>query len=525
MERKLVRLLAVGRSAYRSQVGTLCVAVAALVLSLSSSTRADSIYVRNGSFSRSTVIELARTLSKSPFATPKRPLPEALADLDYDQYRDLRFRSDAAIWARTRLPYQVQLFHRGFLFADPVEIAVVKGATAERLVYSPRLFVTGSVMTTPLPDEDIGFSGFRLHYPLNRGDYFDELAVFQGASYFRAVGRNQIYGQSARGLAIKTADPEGEEFPAFRAFWIEKPASTSKTITVHALLDSPSVSGAYRFNIRPGDATVMDVDVVLFPRTTLDKLGLAPATSMFLFSVSGRGGVDDFRARVHDSDGLFMVSGVGERLWRPLANPAHLQVSAFQDRAPKGFGLLQRERRFEEYQDLEAHYERRPSLWIEPVGDWGEGAVVLVEIPSRSEIHDNVVVFWSPHKPIPAGSEFRFSYRLHWGNGPQARVPDAHVLATRSGRADPKIGDPGILFVVDYSRMGAGRSSKPPRAHVSASVGEVKNLAVRDNPATGGHRVSFLLDPQEAELSELRLDLDLGAGRRAETWMYRWTAP
>jgi periplasmic glucans biosynthesis protein len=480
---------------------------------------------QDGPFDADTVVALARQLASKPFVPPPASVPAQLTKLTYDQYRDIRFRRSETIWAHPRHAFQLQLLPVGYLFTSPVELAIVKDGRAARIPYRPELFTAGPLVPVPLPQEDVGFSGFRLLYPINDRRRLDEVAVFQGASYFRAVGRGQEYGLSARGLAVKVGHPTGEEFPTFRAFWLEEPGPRSPTMTVHALLDSPSVAGAYRFRIHPGRETEMTVEAVLFPRAALAEVGLAPGTSMYFFSGTDRGGVDDFRPEVHDSDGLLVLNGRGEQLWRPLANPATLQISALADRAPRGFGLMQRQRDPARYQDLESRMERRPGLWVEPVGDWGEGAVVLAEIPSDAEIHDNIVAFWRPRDPIPAGQEFRFSYRLRWGNEPAAAREAVRVVSTAIGRADVRAPTPVRRFVVDYA-PGRGRCQgecPPPAARVSASAGKVRDVVVSDNPLTRGHRVTFILDPERAPLSELRLELAFEDSRRAEVWLYRWT--
>jgi periplasmic glucans biosynthesis protein len=480
-------------------------------------------FAADGPFSKGTVVQLARELASRPFVAPDTRLPGGLDKLTYDQYRDIQFRPSATIWAH-RHAFRLQALPLGYLFTAPVEIALVKDGRATHLAYRADLFIAGDLVPTPLPTEDIGFSGFRLLYPINDRRRFDEVAVFQGASYFRSLGRDQVYGLSARGLALKVGDPTGEEFPAFRAFWIEEPGPRSASITVHALLDSPSVAGAYRFEIRPGRSTVMLVEAVLFPRVELKEVGLAPATSMFMFAAGDRSGVDDFRPRVHDSDGLLVFNGRGEHLWRPLANPAKLQISAFVDRSPRGFGLLQRARSLADYQDFESHFERRPSAWVEPRGDWGEGDVVLAEIPSDAEIHDNVVTFWRPRKPIPAGSEFRYSYSLSWGGEPSAGADRLRVVSTAMGRADVKVSTPVRRFVVDYAPdRRRGGDCAQPSADVTASAGKVQDVVVSENPLTRGYRVSFTLDPEKSESCELRLELDFEDSRCAEAWLYRWT--
>jgi len=502
------------------------------MLSMNSPARADPTYIRDGSFDRDTVTELARRLSRSPFVAPKAPLPKVLAELDYDHYRDIRVRPSSTLWT-DKGEFRVQLLSRGFVFTDPVEVALVTKGHCERIAYKPDFFITGDVMKSPLPTEDIGFSGFRVLFPINHRSVFDEVAVFQGASYLRSLGETQVYGLSARGLANKTAEPEGEEFPAFRAFWIEEPSTrATQTLVVHALLDSPSVAGAYQFQIHPGHGathtTTMDVEAVLFPRVELNKVGLAPATSMFMFSPNGRKSTDDYRPEVHDSDGLLVFNGHGEHLWRPLQNPEQVEVSAFLDMKPIGFGLMQRDRNPADYQDFEAVYDRRPSLWIEPVGDWGEGAVVLTEIPSDAEIHDNIVAFWRPRAALPAGAEYRYAYRASWGDGPPAALESARVVATRRGRADVRGPTPVRRFVIDYLpavKMARAARTPLPQAKVSTSAGAIKDIVVADNPLIGGYRLSFVFDPRTAKAAELRADLTFGGGQAAETWVYRWTAP
>ncbi|MBB5753588.1 glucan biosynthesis protein [Prosthecomicrobium pneumaticum] len=483
-------------------------------------------YAVDGAFNRSTVTEIARRLAREPFAAPESRLPDVLQNLTYDQYRDIRFKPDAAIWRNDRLPFQLQLFHPGFYFKEPVEIAIVADGQARHFPYSTELFDFGPLVPKGIPNSDLGFSGLRVHGTINRPDYYDEVLVFQGASYFRSLGRGQVYGISARGLALKTADAQGEEFPIFRAFWVETPVVASETIVIHALLDSPSVSGAYRFTVRPGMPTVIDVETTLFARADLTKIGFAPGTSMYYFGPNDRAGIDDFRPEVHDSDGLLMLNGRGERLWRPLANPADLQISAFVDVGPRGFGLLQRDRDYTSYQDLEAGYERRPSLWVEPVGDWGRGFVTLVEIPTNSEIHDNIVAYWAPSEPIAAGGEFSFAYRLSWGGDPAFEAGGMVVDETRIGRVAIDGNDPRRRFVVDYRCVAPldGRPAPPPTAKVTASKGKIANVVVIPNPTiTEGWRVSFELDPEDANLIELRNEMTFPDDRPAETWVYRWT--
>lgn len=479
-------------------------------------------------FSPSLVRSRARDLAAQPYEAPPIAVPDPIANLTYDQYRDIRYRPDAAIWQGEHLPAEVQMFHLGHVYGEPVLLNLVSEGTSRHVHFSPDLFSYGPLVPLPIPAEDIGFSGFRLHGPLNRSDYNDEFAVFQGASYFRAIGAGQAYGLSARGLSIMTAEPEGEEFPAFREFWIEKPRPGASSVVIHALLDSPSTTGAYRFTIRPGADTVIDVEAALYPRRDIDKVGLAPLTSMFYFGPQDRRGIDDFRPAVHDSDGLLIRNGRGEWLWRPLINPARLQISAFLDEHPQGFGLMQRDREFDAYQDLEARYEQRPGLWVEPIGDWGEGSVMLVEIPTESEIHDNVVAFWRPRDPLKAGEDQLFTYRLTWC----AEVPSESGLARVTGT---RVGGPAAngaeapsdrrWIVVDFAG-GPLESLDPddqPVPDVSASGGKLVPGTIQLNPETGGRRVAFGLDPGGETGIDLRCALMRDGSRISEVWVFRWS--
>ena len=469
-------------------------------------------------FEAGTVAAIARERASRPHRPLRATLPRSLANLDYDAYRGIRFRTDRALWAEAGLGFRLQPHHLGFLFKDRVDLFEVADGLASPLRYDPSDF-TFDGPAPPADVGDIGFAGFRLTYPLNRPDHHDELCSFLGASYFRALGRGHVYGVSARGLAIRTAHPQGEEFPAFTAFWIERPAAGARSVTVHALLESRSLTGAYRFGIAPGEATVMEVEATLFPRTDVDGIGVAPGTSMFLFNAGHRGRVSDFRPAVHDSDGLLMRTGRGERIWRALANPARLQVSGFQDAAPRGFGLMQRSRRFADFQDLEAHYHRRPGLWVEPLEDWGAGEVQLVEIPTPSEIHDNIVAAWVPREGLKAGQARRLRYRLHWTSDAPSTGGILHFAATRSGAAGR---GNAIRFVLDTTGV-QGRLDALPQPVVTTSNGAIANAVVQPNPETGGLRLSFELEPPGGRPAELHAVLVNAGLPVSESWTFRWT--
>jgi periplasmic glucans biosynthesis protein len=470
-------------------------------------------------FDRSVVRQLAREAANKPYKAPDTKLPDNLKNLDYDHYRQIRFLPEHALWRSEKLPFQVQFFHRGFFYGPRVDIYEVANGQATKIAYRPDDFSFGD-NAAPSPDSDLGFAGFRVHAPMNRPDYYDEVCVFLGASYFRAVAKGEIYGLSARGLAINTGESKGEEFPLFKTFWIEKPAANATSLVVHALLDSASTTAAYRFTIRPGDTTVFDVEMAIYPRVDLDHAGLAPMTSMFFFGANERVNVDDFRPSVHDSDGLAMYNGRGEELWRPLSNPKDLQISSFSDLNPRGYGLMQRQKNFYSYEDLESKFERRPSLWAEPIGDWGEGAIQLLEIPTKEEIHDNIASFWRPKTPLQAKGEHTYTYRLHWG--PDA--PKASSLARFSRTGVGAKGDDARIFVLDL--IGERLKSVDPssiRGNVTAEKAEIRNIVTQPNPATGGWRLSFELPVNDKSPVELRASLMQGNDAISEVWVYRWT--
>ncbi|MBS7543904.1 glucan biosynthesis protein [Ancylobacter oerskovii] len=487
---------------------------------LTSEARAQEAGGKPTPFDAETVRRLARDLAAKPFAAANRDLPKEIDQLSYDDYRNIRFNPDRALWRGQGTAFEAQLFHRGFLFRDRVDISVVADGKAQKLAYDPTMFRFDHGLKPPDPKIDLGYSGFRLHSPINRPDYFDEVAVFQGASYFRAIGKGQTYGSSARGLSIKTGDSGGEEFPAFREFWLEQPRPGSDSIVLHALLDSPSGAAAHRFTIRPGETTLMTVEMSVYPRADIDQVGIASLTSMFMFGPNDRDGIDDFRPMVGDANGLSIATGNGERLWRPLSNPRRLEISSFAVSDLRGFGLMQRLRSFFDYQDLEARYERRPSVWVEPIGDWGDGAVVLVEIPTPEEVHDNIVAFWRPREPLRKGREYTSTYRLHWGwDGPD-RPELGRFGATRVGGTAER-----RLFVLDV--VGGKLKDLPPEglsARVTADKGEIGDIVVQKNPEIEGWRISFALAPGGNEAVELRAEFLRGDERLAESWIYRWTA-
>jgi glucans biosynthesis protein len=468
-------------------------------------------------FSARIVQDEAAALAAQPYAPPA-PVAEGLQDLDYELYRQIRYRKDEAIWGSAPTAFSVELFAPGFLFKTGVDVFVVESGQSAPVAIGPNTFETPGPEVAALLVEEGRFAGFRLHYPMKRPEYRDEFIVFQGASYFRAVSAGQAYGLSARGLAIDVAGPEGEEFPTFRRFWIERPSAHSDAIVVHALLDSESVAGAYRFAIYPGASTRVDVEATLFAREPLDHVGLGPLTSMFFYGPIDGPDRPDYRPAVHDSLGLAMKTGAGEWLWRPLSNPDSLQVSAFVDHAPKGFGLIQRDRRFESFQDLEAAYEKRPSAWVTPQGDWGPGHVELVEIPSDSETNDNIVAFWRPGNRIEPGAPFRFAYRLTWPD--DSPGPRGLARVTRSARGHAWQGV-NPQYAIDYGKLPGG-SADGVSLDIGLSAGTVTDQVIQPIPQTGGFRVFVTFDPGDAPVCELRVQPRKDGVPIGETWLYRW---
>jgi glucans biosynthesis protein len=375
---------------------------------------------------------------------------------------------------------------------------------------------------------DTGFAGFRVHFPLHTPQYKDELVAFLGASYFRFLGRNQGYGASVRGLAIDTGEAKGEEFPIFTDFWLVKPKAGERELTIYAILDSKSIAGAYQFKIRPGTTSQVEVTSRLYPRRTIQKIGIAPLTSMFLYGENSTGRrFDDFRPEVHDSDGLLVNNGKGEWLWRPLINPKDLLISSFADSQPRGFGLSQRDRAFASYQDNEAHMERRPNYWIEPIGNWGKGRVELVLLPSREEIHDNIVSYWVPAAPIEANKPIAYSYLVSAYASSPRWPPGGKVVATRIGNAgvggyDEKSTSRRVVIDFAGGDLDTLSGAQPVKADVSANGANVDLVTVEQLPGTSTWRVAFRMTPKGNDPVDMRCGLSLYGEPLTETWSYLW---
>lgn len=477
------------------------------------------------------VVRRARELSAAPYEAAQTQLPEPLNRLSFDDYRDIRFRPDKALLASSGSPFRLQLFHPGFLYQRPVTVNVLRDGVPTPVPYQRELFDYGrNKIEKPLP-VNLGFAGFRLHYPLNNPKVFDELIAFLGASYFRFLGADQKYGISARGLAINVEGGEAEEFPHFREFWLDMPKPDAERATVYALLDSPSVAGAYRFDIYPSKETAIEVTATLFPRQTIPNVGLAPLTSMFFEGENNRRRTDDFRPELHDSDGLLMQSGAGEWIWRPLRNPARKTISSFSDNNPRGFGLMQRDRVFENYQDLEAYYHKRPGYWVEPIGQWGEGRVELAEIPTPDETHDNIVVYWEPAKPYEAGQEITVSYRLRAvssasGMHAGGRAVNTFVAPARASGSNAPSDPTHRRFIVDFAGGNLPYYLGDPgqvQLVPSTSTGQITHTFIVPNDHTKGFRAAIDVKLEPGQSTDLRAFLRAGNRALTETWTYPWS--
>jgi len=470
------------------------------------------------------VAQRAKVLSQSTYKKPASNLPKTVDGLSYDQYRDIRFDTDKALWRSAKLPFEVAFFHQGLFYDHPVKINEVMHNKVREIKFDPKSFNYGKNAIDPKQLAQLGFAGFRVHTALNSKKYKDELVVFLGASYFRALGKGQAYGASARGLAIDTAQNSGEEFPQFSEFWLVRPKGNDQELTIYALLDSRRATGAYRFTVKPGTSTQVDVKAQLFLRENVTTLGIAPLTSMYFFGENQRSTVEDYRPEVHDSDGLSVQTGSDQWIWRPLVNPKRLLVTSFALENPKGFGMMQRERNFSSFQDLEARYEKRPSVWIEPTGKWGKGRIELVQLPTADETNDNAVAFWVPDLMPKPGQPYNVEYTMRWEKEAETQPPHAWVTQTRRGHGYVKKVDGSIALIVDFD--GPPFKKLPADTKLEGAVtidgnGKLMESNTYRNEVTGGWRIAVRLDRNDdAKPVELTAHLRNGKEVLSETWSY-----
>jgi periplasmic glucans biosynthesis protein len=468
-------------------------------------------------FTADVVLKAAAELAAHPFKPPSAPLPSEFSGLNFEQYASIRRVAGTAIWADEKIGFSLEPLPRGFVFTTPVALNIVENGLSQRVIFDPADFDFGKVHP-PAAVGELGFSGLRILRASDEG--FQDAAIFQGASFYRSRARGQKFGVTARGLAIRTGDEPGEEFPLFREFWVEKPTPAANTLTMYALLDSESVTGAFRFTIRPLETTIIDTEMTLIARAPTDKLGIAAMAANYLFSPLDHRRPDDWRAAVYEVTGLQVLSGKGEWLWRPVCDRDTLQISAFADTNPRGFGLMQRSRSFDAFYDDEGRWELRPTLWIEPIGEWGEGDIRLLEIPATAEANANIVAQWRPKTSITAGTTKAFAYRQFWCWTPPSKPPLAVCTSSRSGKGN---GRP--RFAVE---MSGDEFAEPEKAAAAAvdiqanpgKIGSVRLFPYRDRRSV---RIVFDLDPGSETYSELRLLLKIDNQAVSETWLYRWT--
>ncbi len=484
------------------------------------------------------VARRAKELSTEKYKAQTSRLPKELRELKFAEYQQIQLRRDKYHWADGKLPFQLTFNHQGMAFDLPVKINEVDAGGIREIKYNPDDFEFGPRKPDAKALKDLGFAGFRVLYPLNDpAKRDDELVSFLGASYFRVVGKGQVYGISARGLAIDTAVASGEEFPRFTEFWIARPANQDKHIVIYALLDSPRATGAYRFTITPGETTSVQVRSRLYLRAPVSKLGIAAMASMYMFGANQPSATMNYRPEMHDSDGLAFHAGNGEWLWRPLNNPKRLAHSSFAVENPRGFGLQQRGRAFSQYEDIDDRYELRPSLWVEPEGNWGKGQIELVEIPTADETNDNIVAFWVPQEQPKPGTALDLNYTLQWTRN-EAGYHDpklARVLQTRRSIGENKgpdlirRPDGSIALLIDFSAPPPAKPKDPP-VPVSLSFStngnaDVVENSLRHNPATGGWRVTLRVKVKDASKPvEMRAGLVNGQQAVSETWSYQLPA-
>ena len=472
------------------------------------------------------VVDKAKSKAGSAYEAPAR-IPDFMADLSYDDYQSIRFDPSKSLWREASSRFEVMLIPAGKFYTRPVSINVVDSEGVHSQAFDKGLFNVEDPELRKRVPADLGYAGLKLTFPFDGKDVANQFLVFAGASYFRGVSKDTAFGLSARGIAVDTGLPSGEEFPDFTEFWLERPAKSSDHIRVYALLDGPSLTGAYQFTVYPGEPTRVDVKARLFFRDAIELLGLAPLTSMFYYGEHTPRPLGEWRPQVHDSDGLLIHDdATGEWLWRPLMNPERLATSFHQVKRVGGFGLVQRDREFRHYEDLEARYERRPSAWVSTEEDWGKGNVVLVEIPTNDETNDNIVAFWSPDGQVAAGTTRELEYSIRFGGPDVAPHPGARVVNTFVGAGD-RIGggDQAGAYRILVDFAGGSLAELGPDAPVVSKVtgGEgvevLEHFVERVEPENLW-RLSILARPAPDRILQLRGFLMADDEVATETWSY-----
>lgn len=481
-------------------------------------------------FTFQTVIDKAEELADSSWQAPPQ-VPRFLRDLSYHDYQGIRFQPERSLWADEDSPFGVMLTPPGLFYHHAVALNVIEGDESEPLVFDKTQFSYPNTEIEKLVPADLGYAGFRLTFPFTDPEVANQFLVFAGASYYRAVGRDNNFGISGRGIAVDTGLPKGEEFPSFIEFWLEKPEPGASSLTFYGLLDGKSLTGAYQFEVTPGDVTSLQVRSVLFPRQSIDLIGVAPLTSMFYYGENTLRPYGEWRPEVHDSDGLLIHDGASDEwLWRPLNNPASLSMDYFAAGQVKGFGLLQRDADFRSYMDAEAGYGTRPSAWVEPQGEWGEGHIVLTQLPTPDETNDNIVAFWTPSSKLQGGESYHYDYRVNFGKADLAHSPMAQAVdsfvgdGTRVGGGDA---EGAVRIIVDFAGgpLEGRDADTPVTSGVTAlEEGELLEHFVEYIAPLKRWRLSMLVRPAADRPLSLRAYLHQGEETLSETWTYQLPA-
>ena len=518
--RELLRL-ALGGAAVPAATG--------LAASLSSPLSAQSASAKTGpapqpeAFSAAKVVEMARALAAEPHKPPGSAPLDPLGSASPEEIATIRYRTGDLIWAGAGLAFAIEPVHRSRNFPGEVELYTVEGTTASRVVYDPARCDFGTLKPPPA-SAHLGFTGFRILRRRDDGQLLPAASLVN-ASILAGIAPNQAWGAISRPLSVHLPDQIGEEPSQMRAVWIEQPRSVATELVMHALVDTPSLAGAIRFTLRADDATVIDTECTLFTRKQVDHLALAPVQATYLAGPIDWPPTPDMRPAVYEAAGVQMQTGNGEWIWRPVSNRSRLQISGFVDRDPQGYGLMQRDRGFGAFLDDENDWQRRPSVWIEPIGKWGAGEVTLLEIPAASQNNKNIACYWRPRPGLAAGAEVNYAYRQFWSWQAPSRPDGAIVTASRIGRIPGDTSEGKTRFLVQFE---GGQLGDPAKAAaivptIWSSAGKVAAIRVYRAPRQNSMRVVFDLDAGGQPLVELRVWLKHDNAPMSEAWLYRWT--
>jgi glucans biosynthesis protein len=472
-------------------------------------------------FTGAKVVDFCRALAGEAHKPPTPAALDALPSATPDEIAAIRYRSAELVWAGDGLAFAIEPLHRSRNLPGEVELYTVDGATATRVAYDPNKFDFGKLKPPPASAQ-LGFTGFRVLHRRSDGKLYP-VASLINASILSAIAHNQVWGAISRPLTVRTGDQE--EAPQIRAVWIEKPKSIATELVMHAVVDTPSLTCAVRFTLRADEATVIDTECTIFTRKQVDHFGLTPIQATYLAGPLDWPPAVDMRPAVYEAGGVQMLTGNADWIWRPVTNRSWLQISAFVDRDPLGFGLIQRDRSFSTFLDDDNEWQRRPSVWIEPIGKWGAGEVTLMEIPAASQNNKNIACYWRPKPGLAAGSETHFSFRQFWSWRPPGRPDDAIVTASRIGRipGDTTEGKSRILVQFEGEQLSDAAKAATIVPNIWSSAGKISAIRAYRTPRQSSMRVIFDLEPGGQTFVELRVVLKRDEVPMSETWLYRWT--